>query len=296
MGFIIDTKRMEFSVPQRKIHALTQLLTAASLTGKQSAKQVARITGHLISMSLAIGPTSRLFTRQMYRYISLQPNWYASSILPMECVNEISFWLNNLEKSNGFSIKLEDTATKILYTDASNTGYGGYLVQQEGNLVARGRFKEEERQRSLTHRELLAVVETMTAFIDKLRGENVTIYTDNSNVAVIVKNGSTKPDLQELAIQIHNFSASENEAVRAHWIPRELNTIADTISKIKDSDNWSIDAETFSHIQERFGTFTVDRFADHQNAKVPYFNSKYFCPNTALVDAFAANWSQDFNQ
>ena len=263
--------------------------------GVQSAKKIAKIAERIISMSPAIGPTTRLFTRQMYRFISSQPEWDLPALLPSECSNEIEFWKKNIVTSNGFKIKIEDTATKILYTDASGTGYGGHLIQPEGNLVARGTFTKWERHTSSTYRELLGVEGSIAALEDHLNGESITLYTDNSNVARIISNGSPKPDLQRLAVKIHDISVSRNISIRTQWIPRELNTVADTISKIKDSDNWSIDDETFQYIQSRFGAFTVDRFADNINNKVPHFNSKFYCPNTSLVDAFAADWSKDFN-
>ena len=41
--------------------------------------------------------------------------------------------------------------------------------------------------------------------------------------------------------------------------------------------------------------FTIDRFADDFNKKVNKFNSKYYCPQTQQVDAFAVDWSGEFN-
>ena len=58
----------------------------------------------------------------MYRFIDEQPDWNVRTALATECKDELRFWLNNLEKGNGFKIKIEDSSTKILYTDASSTG------------------------------------------------------------------------------------------------------------------------------------------------------------------------------
>ena len=78
-------------------------------------------------------------------------------------------------------------------------------------------------------------------------------------------------------------------------MPREFNEIADHYSKLKDTDDWSIDKATFNVINGRFGPFTIDRFADNSNTKLARFNSKYFCPNTEGVDAFTEDWSKDNN-
>ena len=81
----------------------------------------------------------------------------------------------------------------------------------------------------------------------------------------------------------------------ATWVPRELNVIADYYSKFQDTDDWSIDDITFNKVNERFGQFTIDRFADNRNTKLSRFNSKYYCPNTSGVDAFTEDWTHENN-
>ena len=79
--------------------------------------------------------------------------------------------------------------------------------------------------------------------------------------------------------------------IKPRWIPREHNQIADAFSKIKDSDNWSIDDYSFNKIIKIFGKVYCDRFADNLNKKVDTFNSKFFCPGSDGVDTFTKDWS-----
>ena len=44
-----------------------------------------------------------------------------------------------------------------------------------------------------------------------------------------------------------------------------------------------------------WGPHSVDIFADVYNAKLKTFNSKYWCPNTSQVDAFALSWQVENN-
>ena len=74
--------------------------------------------------------------------------------------------------------------------------------------------------------------------------------------------------------------------------PREENRTADVISKISDTDSWSIDKETFDYIQLQYGPFTIDRFA--ANAK-HNFNSKFHCPGSLAINAFTCHWGNEFN-
>ena len=39
----------------------------------------------------------------------------------------------------------------------------------------------------------------------------------------------------------------------------------------------------------------IDRFADNKNFKTKVFNSKYWCSNTACVDAFSTSWQHENN-
>ena len=62
---------------------------------------------------------------------------------------------------------------------------------------------------------------------------------------------------------------------------------------MNDTDDWSIDNESFNTISNTYGPFSVDRFGiiltDNK------FNSKYFCPGTSHVNAFTDDWSRDYN-
>ena len=53
------------------------------------------------------------------------------------------------------------------------------------------------------------------------------------------------------------------------WIPRDLNIIADDISKFVDLDDYSINDGVFYSLDELWGPHTCDRFACHYNAKLP---------------------------
>ena len=70
---------------------------------------------------------------------------------------------------------------------------------------------------------------------------------------------------------------------------------ADAISKLEDTDSWGIDDQSFQFLQDRFGIFTFDRFADSSNHKVDRFSARYFCPGVESVGAFTEDWRGEFN-
>ena len=54
LGFIIDTKMMQFIIPEEKIQKVLKLLAESLKNNCVNAKEISRIAGHIISMSLAI--------------------------------------------------------------------------------------------------------------------------------------------------------------------------------------------------------------------------------------------------
>ena len=120
--------------------------------------------------------------------------------------------------------------------------------------------------------------------------------TDSKNVVAILKRGSMKQPLQKLAVQIFNLCRQYRILLHPVWIPRNLNDHADALSRIIDSDNWAVTWKWFSHICATFRLrVDVDRFADNSNNQVPLFNSRFFLPEAAGVDAFAQNWRNTCN-
>ena len=75
-GFIIDLKEGMFRVPNHRVGNLKILLD--KVTEKKfhiTAREVAKVTGSIISMSLALGPVARLWTRALYRNSSSATTW-----------------------------------------------------------------------------------------------------------------------------------------------------------------------------------------------------------------------------
>ena len=111
----------------------------------------------------------------------------------------------------------------------------------------------------------------------------------------IVQCGSRKPDLHVLAMSIFSVCLQNSINIDIQWIPRDLNTEADNISKLFDFDDWGVSKEFFEFLDSIFGPHSLDRFADSNNKKLEKFNSKFYTPGTSGVDAFAFNWNGDNN-
>ena len=295
LGMNIDTTTMTFTVPLQKVQKLKEKIKTCLITKRVNAKQLASIAGTLSAMHMAVGTIVRLRTRAMYADIANTDSWYSPVNMSNETMDELKFWFQNYNFDVGYSIKPMPVTTKILFTYASDEGYGGFLVKRMGKTIVAGKFSTEESSTSSTMRELLAVKYSLQSLTSQLENESVRIYVDNFAASRILTVGSAKFHLQDIAITIFKICLTHNIKLLTSWVPRELNIIADHYSKIRDTDDWSIDNGTFNKISERFGRFTIDRFADNLNTKTTRFNSKFFCPGSIGVDAFTENWVDENN-
>jgi len=73
------------------------------------------------------------------------------------------------------------------------------------------------------------------------------------------------------------------------------NQTADHFSKIIDADDWEITEHFLEFLEEKWGTFSIDRFANFDNTKCDRFNSRYKVPGTEAVDAFTQDWRFEHN-
>ena len=238
---------------------------------------------------------ARLFTRSLYQQIESRITWHEPVQLSSEAKSELNFWLKNLNKVNGYSIKPNPAVTKIMFTDASDTGYGGFTFVKLEKVLCSGRLTYQESLTSSTARELLAVKYALISFGDILSGESVQVNIDNINASRILSIGSSKQHLHVIAVDVFLHCLKHNIKLIPKWIPRDMNKEADDLSRVRDTDNWSIDQCSYEKINYMHGPFTYDRFADDLNCKTLKFNSKYHCPGTSGVNAFTFNWKNENN-
>ena len=124
-------------------------------------------------------------------------------------------------------------------------------------------FAPEEAEYSSTHRELITILYSFEAFGANLFDARIKWYTDNQATAKIVEVGSMKLTLQTLAHKIFSFCLAHNLDLHIQWIPRELNTQAGVISKLRDCicNDWQITRDVFQQLDSTWGPHTLDCFA-----------------------------------
>jgi len=256
-------------------------------------RKVSSLVGQIISMSIVLGHVTQIMTRFLSIDILAAHSWDFYIPLSEDSIEQIRFWQNNLGAINSRSITESYKCSKIVFSDASSTGYAGYEVHA-ANDVSHGMWSAEEAAKSSTWRELTAVYRVLLSIARVLAHKRVKWFTDNQGVVSIVFKGSMKHELQNIAMAIYRLCMGYSIVLEMDWIPRSENEKADYFSKITDFDDWGISFEMLSILQARYGVFEIDWFASENNAKVSKFYSRFLNPSSFGVDAFTANWDEYF--
>ena len=150
------------------------------------------VVGHAVSMSVALGPVTLLHRRAMYTVLNQRSCWSDKLTLHKDTSEKLSFWLQNIASFNGQSIWFSAGSTRVVYSDASSTGYGGYAVEL-GPEFAQGQWSVDKIVLSSTWRELKVVYNVLRSFAPKLMGHAVMWFSDNQPVVHnIVQVGSRR--------------------------------------------------------------------------------------------------------
>ena len=169
LGFLIDLCKGTFQVPQDRILKLQGYLHQVHSGEPVRVHFVASIVGQIISMSLALGSVTRLQTRALYEMVNLGRSWNDFVMWSEEARSELSFWKQALHTYNSQPIWCTPAATRVMYSDASSLGYGGYVVEV-GAEFAHGQWSESEASCSSTWRELKAVERMLLSFCSSAVG------------------------------------------------------------------------------------------------------------------------------
>ena len=295
LGYILNLRAGTFQVPQKRIDAFDQVLRdVIARKFVVSARTVARFTGLLASMSLALGPVVRLWTRSLYRDILQASSWDSPMQLSADAQGEVVFWQTSFHNA-GYPIWSPSPRPEVLtYSDASDSGWGGFAVQI-GGQAAVGSWSVDESSKSSTFRELRATGLVLQSFAPQLRGKEVLHRTDNRNTEIILSVGSRKADLHNEAVNIYRLCREFSIRLTVEWISREFNEVADELSRIEDSNDYMLDPVCFARLDKCLGPHTVDRFASVKTKQLRRFCSRFLNPGCEAVDAFTVSWAGDLN-
>ncbi|KAK3090282.1 hypothetical protein FSP39_010613 [Pinctada imbricata] len=293
LGYHLDLSHGVISIPECRLEKLRISIDAleCEIQNKHSVRvrKVASVVGQIISMSYVVGNIVYIMTKCISADILEASSWNQSIFLSTESINQIHFWKKNIQSISSRNFDVDFSCQTIVYSDASNTGYGGYIVHNPLS-ISHGMWTEVEKHQSSTWRELVAVERVLISISTFLRGKRIKWFSDNKNVVHIVEKGSMKSHLQEIALRIFNFCLQNKVSLLTEWVPRSQNEKADQISRFTDSDDWGVSPELFCFVDSLWGPHEIDFFASSCNNKLPIFYSRFWMPGSTGIDAFTVDW------
>lgn len=297
LGLIWNSRDFTLSIPDRRVSDLLDVITdLTNCLPNVTARKLAKFTGSVISMSPVLGNVTRLMTRYLYFLIESRVHWDFHFKIDQHnpCLRELFFWKKNIFSLNFKRLTDYKLPSVIIYSDASSVACGAHIVHFQ-DFDFHYEWTGFESEKSSTWRELKAVYLALNSYKKFLSLKSVRWFSDSQSAVSIIYSGSKNVELQDFAFEIFSICVHNNIDLEAIWIPRDLNTNADKLSKIQDSDNWEISYNFFSYIDSFWGPFTIDRFSDEFNSKLPRFNTRFFHPSSEAVDAFSQLWGGENN-
>ena len=107
-------------------------------------------------------------TRSLYSLLNSRHSWVETLCITPEVDEELQFWCDSIMIYRSQNIRKSPSAMRVVYSDASGTGFGGYTVEY-GPQVAHGQWLDWEACQSSTWRELKAVLNVLQSFTTQLQ-------------------------------------------------------------------------------------------------------------------------------
>ena len=301
-GFNWDTKEFTVSVTEEKRDRIKAMARKLCRQEWVSAREMAGLTGLIISCSPAVGRAARFYTRFSVRWcqdVVDEQSWGAMSKLSDEVREELRFWELRMEEHCSQPIRHTAGVTEVyVCSDAGGHLIGG-TVTVNGREQVKKRFQvsleEWEKECSSTYRELRSIEHALTLVGPELRGRSIKYGNDNMAACKVVEFGSTKADCHGVAVKIANLVEYFQIELVMVWRRRNTEeiTLCDQLSKDFDLSEYRLSQESFDALSMEFGPWEVDWFASDWSHRLEKFSSRYWTIGGGAPDAFSQRWDLD---
>ena len=230
------------------------------------------ILGHLASLERLV-PHGRLRMRSLQWHLKSQ--WSPESdppslpvALPEEARRDLSWWMvrDHLLVGVRFGTPAPDLH---LYSDASSSGWGAHLLDQNVSGV----WSAQEKLLHINLLEMKALFLALQAFQEDVAGHHVTAMCDNSTVVAYVnkQGGTVSRPLCLLTSRLLRWTESFDVHLEARYLPGESNVLADVLSRRGQvvGTEWSLHPQVARALLRTWGNPSIDLFATCLNAKLP---------------------------
>lgn len=252
-----------------------------------------RLLGKLTAAASVV-PLGLLSLRPLQRWLHslhLSAQWHRHRKLRVSrrCLLALAPWRRRSFLLQGMPMGSIVFRRETITTDASLTGWGAVWQSR----TAQGLWSVQDRSLHVNVLELRAVHRALQSFLPFLRGRHVLIRSDNvSTVSHINHQGGTRSaQLLQASQDLLLWAAPCLASLRAMYLPRERNLVADFLSRYKPlPGEWRLHPEVVHDIWDLFGRAEVDLFATEESAHCPLWFSLMQESSPLGQDALAHDW------
>ena len=219
-------------------------------------------------------------------------NYDSKAILSSHSIDELSWWINNVDQKNGKRIR-PLPITYTLRSDSSRQGWGSFEVNS--NKHASGRWSESECLFHINYLELLASFYGIQSFYNEKNNVHIFIQSDNVSAVSYINNmgGMTSVEMNNLAYDIWSWCLDRNIYISAGYLPGIENVEADFNSRhFSDSTEWMLKKDIFDRLCKHLVKPNIDLFASRLNKQLDTFVSWFAEPGAFKIDAFNMSWNE----
>lgn len=237
LGFLVDAKLERITLTEDKrtktSFNVEQLVSDHHTYGFTTHETLRSVVGQCSSLSAAC-PQINVFLRSAYKYMDPHAYELAHVRLSRDCLDDLLDCSDYILNCKGayFSDVIPDGTLQL---DAGETGYGGTYSTVSPNRLYNYAFPLESSLvgSNSTKRELLCVEKIFALIGPSAKNSTVELLLDSAaSVRILLKGGSKHLDLNEHARHILDLALHFIIRLLPKWINRELNKVADRLSKI----------------------------------------------------------------
>lgn len=295
LGFMVDSSTMRVYLPLDKCEKMGNCCNDVLNKKPCKIQEVASLVGLMTSYRKALDYSENHIKKvEKEKILALAANgddYDAFMVVSKQGREDAIWWKENC--FTGFR-KIRTLSTELtLVTVASNEGWGALCKGKS----SQGKWLVSEANLHINAKELLAVLFGLKSLCNQVSNTVILILSDNTTTVSYVNNmgGITSKSCNRVAHLIWSWCESQGNWLIAAHIPGKDNDIADGLSRnFSNNVDWQLSDEIFRIICTRFGTPSVDLFANRENTKLRKFCTWKADPDAWQIDAFSFPWVNDF--
>ena len=261
LGYICDSTLQAFILPEDKM-SFAKLRNEILKNNSVSLKNLQKFAGKTTSFALVV-PAAKLYTNTAYHAIAKANRSCTTKILISEHLQrEILHWTFLDNWKGCLPWKSEVHRLVKIYSDASNTGWGGILLRENAaHTEMRGYWDVSERQLPISARESLALLRVLENLPAECANARLDVFSDSQVlIASWERQVSACEASSDILKGIFEVSSSKNLDINLSFVPSKEN-LADKPSRVMSDLDATLARDVWLRIDHSFGPHTIDLMA-----------------------------------